>query len=585
MARKPYRCALYLRVSTDRQIDPEGSIKSQLQRLREELEYRSRRDDESPWVEAAVFTDEGKSGSTTEGRYEYLRMMQGVADGKFDVVMAIELSRISRSIPDFCDFLSTIRERNCQFVAVNQPIDTTSIHGDLIAKLMVCLAEFERKMTGARTKDSMAIRARRGLFNGGQMPFGYKSDPDQKGYLVPDLDASPPVSEIFRKYLELGTYARVAAWLNTGGYLRPEHVTSRRKIRQASKWTINHIKNLLSNEAYIGVRVIGRRLAATHRPAPGMSKTKAAWPAIVDESLFTAVQAAIKKNARAGYCPTEKRQHTYLLSGVLKCDHCDMALVGDFGVSASGDRHFYYAHPRGLAKPNCPLPKRLKADRVDALALERMDLLASDKEILEKTIRATQAQEAESVPAIEERLASRRKELDRVNAEASAVLGSLATFKDGKGAEFIQPKLDELSDRRKGLEADIATQEAALERAKATGFNPAEIQLLLRNVRAVMSELPPYQQKELVRLMVRGATITPEAFTMDMLGGQQWVARLNASLALVGKPGRPKKNGPSDLFGWPVLWLTKWDECTTILRAVSHCPHWPLAMRGKHGQC
>lgn len=203
---------------------------------------------------------------------------------------------------------------------------------------------------------------------------------------------------------------------------------------------------------------------------------------------------------------------------------------------------------------------------MDALAIERMDLLASDKEILEKTIRATQAQQAESVPAIEERLANRRKELAQVNAEASAVLGSLASFKDGKGVEFVQPKLDELSDRKKALEADIAAREVALERAKATSFNPVEIQLLLRNVRAIMAELSPYQQKELVRLLVQGATISPEAFTLDLLGGQQWVAQLNARLALVGTPGKAtKRSGPSDLFGWPVVWLTKREGNTTYL--------------------
>ena len=75
-----------------------------------------------------------------------------------------------------------------------------------------------------------------------------------------------------------------------------------------------------------------------------------------------------------------------------------------------------------------------------------------------------------------------------------------------------------------------------------------------------MEGLPPYQRKELVGLLVRGAWISLDKFTMDMLGGQQWVAQVNAALAFVGtrrKPGKDtaKRSGPSKLFGWPVQWL------------------------------
>ena len=557
---KTIRCALYSRVSTDRQLDPEGSLTSQLQRLREELDYRSRKDPSEKWVEAGHFVDEGKSGSTIEGRHEYRRMIAGVEAGKFDVVLAIELSRISRSIPDFCDFLNSIREHDCQFVAVNQPIDTTSLHGDLIAKIMVCIAEFERKITGARTKDSMAARARRGLFNGGQIPFGYNSDSNQKGYLVVDENAAPIVRDIFKKYLELGTYARVVAWLQQSGFQRPEYITTRKQRHKATRWTINHIKGLLSNETYIGVRVIGGRTRNLEGQVADSNKVKASWPAIIDKDLFQSVQTAIKKNARAGYCPTDKRQHTYLLSGVIRCAHCKIGLVGDFGISGSGTRYHYYVHPRGETKPDCRLPKRLRADRIDALAVERMDLLANDKGILDLTIKATQAVQAESVPAIEERIAARRRDLEAIMAEASAVLGSLTTLQAGKGAEFVQPKLNDLSERKQVLEEEIARQESALERAQASSFNPVEIQLLLRNAKAVMADLPPYQRKELVGMLVREASISPETFTMDMLGGQQWVAHVNAALAFVGARGKPrndanKKSRPSDLFGWPAWWL------------------------------
>jgi hypothetical protein len=45
------------------------------------------------------------------------------------------------------------------------------------------------------------------------------------------------------------------------------------------------------------------------------------------------------------------------------------------------------------------------------------------------------------------------------------------------------------------------------------------IQALLRDTRAVMEDLPPHQQKELVGDVVRRAVVSPERLVFDMLGG------------------------------------------------------------------
>ena len=271
--------------------------------------------------------------------------------------------------------------------------------------------------------------------------------------------------------------------------------------------------------------------------------------------MYEQVQAAALKNGRSGYCPLVDRAHTYLLSGLLRCAHCDVAFVGGYGVNSLGKTYYYYSHPKGTRKDDCPLPKSVRADRMDDLTLERMDVLSTQPDVLEAILKKAEQEGEDSIPALEQRLASRRKEVKALNAEADGILGSLSALNGGAGAEFVKPKLDDLSKRKTLVEEDVAKLEGRLQQAKSASFNAQEIMLMLRNVRAVLGELPPHQRKELVGLVIQRATLYSDKLRFDMLGGQQWVAQITAKLVLSGQPGRPKKNGPSKMFGWPVRWL------------------------------
>ena len=80
------RCGLYVRVSTDLQAkEIEGSLKTQRQRLEEELERRSSTD--CKWVAVKVYEERGRSGKDTN-RPEFQSMLQDIRDGLIDVVVS-----------------------------------------------------------------------------------------------------------------------------------------------------------------------------------------------------------------------------------------------------------------------------------------------------------------------------------------------------------------------------------------------------------------------------------------------------------------------------------------------------------------
>ena len=94
-----YKIAFYIRVSTEEQAkNLEGSIKNQKERLFQTVKFKSL--DQEFGEVVGVYIDRAKSGKDTN-RPELQRMLLDIEGGRVNLVMASELSRISRSIKDF----------------------------------------------------------------------------------------------------------------------------------------------------------------------------------------------------------------------------------------------------------------------------------------------------------------------------------------------------------------------------------------------------------------------------------------------------------------------------------------------------
>jgi DNA invertase Pin-like site-specific DNA recombinase len=62
------------------------------------------------------------------------------------------------------------------FISVTERFDTSTPSGRLLRNIMLTFAQFERELASERTKDKMPQRAQKGMWNGGLVPFGYKSE-------------------------------------------------------------------------------------------------------------------------------------------------------------------------------------------------------------------------------------------------------------------------------------------------------------------------------------------------------------------------------------------------------------------------
>jgi DNA invertase Pin-like site-specific DNA recombinase len=176
----------YARVSTDGQ-----SVDAQVRALRA--------------AGARQVFRETASGAKSD-RAQLRRVLAALDAG--DVVMVTRLDRLARSTRDLLNTLATIAGKKAGFRSLGDAwADTTTPHGRLMLTVLGGLAEFERELIRARTKEGRERAVARGV-KLGRRP---KLTPHQVKEALRRREAGEPVREIARSYnVSHSTISRLA---------------------------------------------------------------------------------------------------------------------------------------------------------------------------------------------------------------------------------------------------------------------------------------------------------------------------------------------------------------------------------------
>lgn len=168
---KKIRAAIYSRVSTQKQIDKTDydSMKSHLDRCKHYIQAQEN------WKLVKIYEDPAESGSKWD-RPKLQEMLYDVKNSNIDVVITFKLDRISRSVRQFHQILKTFEENEVNLVSVTQGFDTSTPAGKLLRNILIDFSQFERDMVSERVKEKRSARAKKGLWNGGPIPYGYISE-------------------------------------------------------------------------------------------------------------------------------------------------------------------------------------------------------------------------------------------------------------------------------------------------------------------------------------------------------------------------------------------------------------------------
>jgi site-specific DNA recombinase len=276
--RKILRCAVYTRKSTEHGLEQEfNSLHAQ----REACEAYIKSQASQGWKALPQHYDDPAYSGGNLDRPALKKLLRDIEHGKVDVVVVYKIDRLTRSLADFAKLVETFDARLISFVAVTQQFNTTTSMGRLTLNVLLSFAQFERELASERVKDKVAASRKKGKWTGGTIPLGY--DAKEKKLVVNKTEAET-VRTIFRRYLELKSFARLVADLDQRGIVTKRRNTKVLKYRGGIPFTYGPLAYFLKNRIYLGeIHHAGKWFKGEHE-------------AIIDRETFERVQRLLKAN-------------------------------------------------------------------------------------------------------------------------------------------------------------------------------------------------------------------------------------------------------------------------------------------------
>ena len=393
---------LYARKSVER----ENSISCETQ-----LEYcRSVIKPDERDEKIITFVDNGFSGGNVN-RDGFQKMMKLVRQGKVKKVIVYKLDRISRSLSDFVNILQEFKEHKVEFVSSQESFDTSSPYGEMIVKLLMVFAEFERTSIINRVTQAYAHRSEMGFYMGGRQPYGFELVPTVI-HNVKTKKLSPIPAEVEQVRYIFEVYAQESVSLRR---LLDILVAEGKQPLNGSSWTTAKLSTLLKNPIYVkadsdvydyydrhGVQMVtdvslftgeyGAQLYGhtKHDPdAPDWSDMKLVLlthPGIVDSDIWLKCQRKLEKNRQIGNSVSNP---TSWLAGKVVCEKCGHTMTTIKGkVNKSGEMRRYFNCTGRSHKKTCTGPKvTIYAEDLENVVYECISAKLADLKEMNRTTR------------------------------------------------------------------------------------------------------------------------------------------------------------------------------------------------------
>src|SRR5258705_5546541 len=219
------RAALYMRVSTGRQVEHDLSIPDQRLQLRAWGRANGYR-------VAASFKEAGASAGD-DRRAVFQQMIEHACDGgqAFNYIIVHSYSRFFREAFEQEFYLRKLAKHGVRVVSITQPVGDESepVHA-MMRKVIALFDEYQSKENAKHVIRSMKENARQGFWNGATPPLGYKLiEAEKRGAKIKKkLEVDPVEAEtarfIFKRYLNVDGSSgalgvkEIIKWLNGRGY-------------------------------------------------------------------------------------------------------------------------------------------------------------------------------------------------------------------------------------------------------------------------------------------------------------------------------------------------------------------------------
>ena len=331
------RVAAYCRVSTDEE--------DQLNSLDTQVKYYTGKIAENPnWTMVGIYADEGITGTRTDKREKFLKLMRDCEKGKVDLILTKSTTRFARNTVDSLTWIRKLRAMGIGVYFEEQNLDSLKAENETLLGFFSVMAQSESESISANVKWGIQKRMKNGTYSLRFKMLGLRKGDDGNPYIV--ADEAEVVRALFRMILDGASLGQLKDFLESNNIKTPEG---------KDVWSISVIRYMLSNEKYVGDVLYQKtfrtdcisKKAKVNRGEVTRYLISNNHPAIIDRDTFNLVQAELarrnNKRKKLDSAVTEQGKYSakYALTELLVCGSCG----GSFrrtSKSAKGKTTYYW---------------------------------------------------------------------------------------------------------------------------------------------------------------------------------------------------------------------------------------------------
>ena len=276
------RAFIYARQS----IDLSEGIERQLERAQRLAEQRG-------YTVVAEWIDNDTSASKSRSKAAWPRMLDALREGDADVVIAVDIDRLVRSLRDMLDLM----ESGAKVLTVDGEIDLTSADGEFRASMMASLARFETKRKSERQLRANEHRAGQGRPNPQRRRYGYETDTR-----TPREPEAAVVRHVFERVAARQSLRSLAKELNEAGH----------RTAAGKEWEPVRLREMVLRPYDVGFTYRGETIASDNVvPLVNVELAETARAVLADPTRRTTPGPAVK----------------HMVSGLVFCGVCGAPMV------------------------------------------------------------------------------------------------------------------------------------------------------------------------------------------------------------------------------------------------------------------
>lgn len=510
------RVAAYVRVSTNGE--------EQLQSFKSQKEYyQDKISANKEWVLVGIYADEGITGTKTNKRDEFLRMVDDCMNGLIDIVITKSVSRFSRNLVDTLSYTRMLKAKGVTVIFEKENIDTSTMESEMQLSLISALAQNEVESLSQNVSMGVQMKMSRGELMGFNGCLGYDYHPEDKSITVNEKEA-----EIVRMIFDL--YVQ-----GYGAYTIAKELTRLGKVNKKGevKWTDSGVRGIIKNEKYKGDLLMGKTYTVDpiskrrldNRGEANKYYTKNHHEAIISEEIWNKAQeireSRYHTNENVSDVARTKYARKYAFSSMCQCGFCGTNLTRRSHHQDTQHKKPVWkcrtAANKGIA--NCPNSKAIDEVIIENAFLEMFQLLSENfDDVLESVLTSLEAsvskdESTEKLKRVEKEISAlekKRKKLtdmyldDKITKEAY----------DDKYME-LKRKLEKCEEERQLFAENALSQKNISGRMKAIRTKLKNADILDEFDRVVFESIV---EKVIVGEIAEDGTIDPYKLTFVLKG-------------------------------------------------------------------